>query len=90
MQAHRGLGALAADESLDRPVREHESRVTGSHARRVLRPHDRRAHERDPRAEELLGAPCQVASDHCGGAAFPCIASHTRLGVHGMSMCLTP
>ena len=28
--------------------------------------------------------------DHCGGSGRPCIAAHTRAGVHGMSMWSTP
>ena len=41
VQAHRGLGAGAADEALDGSVGTHHRGVAGPHARRALRPHDR-------------------------------------------------
>jgi hypothetical protein len=30
--------------------------------------------------------PDLVGGRHCGGSGRPCIAAHTRAGVHGMSM----
>ncbi len=35
---------------------------------------------------DFIGSPGSRGRRHCGGAARPCIASHTREGVHGMSM----
>ena len=35
---------------------------------------------------ELLRGRLEGTRDHCGGSARPCIAAHTRGGVHGMSM----
>src|SRR5690348_13480051 len=72
MQAHGRLGARSADESLDRPVGPHGGAIARPHARRALRADHHGTYE------WLIA--------HCGGAAFPFIASQTRPGVAGMSM----
>ena len=90
VQAHRLQRAVPADEPVDRAVRMHDRRVAGVHAGGVLRAHDRRVHVRLPTLAQALCGPGECPGDHCGGAAFPCMASHTREGVHGMSMWRTP
>jgi len=90
LEAHGVLRADAADEALEGPVEEHERGVAGADARRARDAHDARLDERGPGLGELPGAAAQLGADHCGGAARPCIASHTRLGVHGMSMWSIP
>ena len=59
VDAHAVLRAHTADEALDRAVAEDERDVAGLHARRTLRAHDRRGHERRALGGELLGSPRQ-------------------------------
>ena len=84
------LGTRAADEALDRAVGEHERSHAGLGARRALRVHDGRGHERLALSGELLRAAREGRGHHCGGSGRPCIAAHTRAGVQGMSTCSTP
>ena len=71
--------------------------VSGDHrhvalVRRAVRlaPHHRGEHEGLALGREARRLVGQGSSDHCGGVAFPCIASHIRAGVHGMSMWRMP
>ncbi len=92
--AHGGLDAVAAHEPVDFPVGQHQGGVAGVGAGGVLRPHHRGAHERFPASGEFLRPRRQGFSRapacQTGGLGRPCMASQTRAGVQGMSMCITP
>src|SRR3954447_4228192 len=90
VQPDRGLRAGAADEALDRAICEDDGAVARADARRPLRAHDDRRDERGPRRDQRVRSARPLGVRHCGGAAFPFIASHTRPGVAGMSMWWTP
>ena len=63
-------------------------RALGDGQPRLLRPHHGGLDEGLPGAGQLGGG---VGNGHqIGGVGRPCMASHTRAGVHGMSMCVTP
>ena len=90
VEANAVLRAHAADESLHAPVLVDERDVARLGARRMLDPDHGGGDEHHPLFGELLGPASEGAGDHCGGSGRPCIAAHTRAGVHGMSMWSTP
>ncbi len=72
-----------------RPVGQHDRRVARAHAGGAPGADDGREHERGPLGQQALDVDGEVALNHLT-QSFPCIASHTRPGVQGMSMCITP
>jgi len=84
------MGALEKERVASRecPLRPDDGGVTGVRARGALRAHDGGLHERHPRPPQRVGG---VEHGHqMGGVGRPCMASHTRAGVQGMSMWVTP
>jgi len=65
VQAYRGLGAGAADETLDGAIAAHNRRVAGPDAGRALRADDRGLDEGNPPGDQLfLSELGKLSSDH--------------------------